>query len=343
MRIGVINWDCSLPPDTFFGGYFSKSLSGKKWRTRVPYYADILSDDTVCCHYRTAEEFDIELQYAIDAKIDYFAYVWHTDDKTAKQDDSIKTSVTWPHAWTQDYARKLHQKSALSTKIKLCAILMNGHPFTESDYAALADAMKQPYYEKIKNRPIVYLFGGYATEIISILRHFPEKYKTENPYIIFMNNGVKSLDGDYSKADAVSSYNTGNEKMNILRYEQHFENQINGNEHRKKYGLPIIPTLTVGWNPTPRIESPIPWYSYEQLTYCERASAQELEESAIKLSQWIQQNKNFANVGHILAFAWNEFEEGGYICPTYNVDGTVNEDYIFAFAKAVDIFNNADK
>jgi hypothetical protein len=93
--------------------------------------------------------------------------------------------------------------------------------------------------------------------------------------------------------------------MNILRYEQHFENQINGNEHRKKYGLPIIPTLTVGWNPTPRIESPIPWYSYEQLTYCERASAQELEESAIKLSQWIQQNKNFANVGHILAFAWN--------------------------------------
>ena len=142
MRIGVVNWDCSLPPNTFFGSYFAKTLSFKKWRGRTPYYADIISEDNVCCHYRTAEECDTELGYAIAAGIDYFAYVWHTDNRNAKQRSDLATSVTHPHAWTQDYVRKLHQKSALAEKIKLCAILMSSQPYTEEDYKNLAEAMK---------------------------------------------------------------------------------------------------------------------------------------------------------------------------------------------------------
>ena len=27
-RIGAVNWDCSLPPETYFGGYAARSLSG---------------------------------------------------------------------------------------------------------------------------------------------------------------------------------------------------------------------------------------------------------------------------------------------------------------------------
>ena len=42
-------------------------------------------------------------------------------------------------------------------------------------------------------------------------------------------------------------------------------------------------------------------------------------------------------IGHILAFAWNEFEEGGMICPTYNEDGvTIHASRLQAFRKAAD-------
>ena len=41
-------------------------------------------------------------------------------------------------------------------------------------------------------------------------------------------------------------------------------------------------------------------------------------------------------IGHILAFAWNEFEEGGMICPTYNEDGGVDLSRLKAFRKAAD-------
>lgn len=337
MRIGAINWDCSLPPDTFFGSYFAKTLSFKKWRNRTPYYADIISEDNICCHYRTAEEYDRELEYAIAAKIDYFAYVWHTDNKNAAQDTELTTSVTHPHAWTQDYVRKLHQKSRLAEKIKLCAILMCSQPYTEEDYCNLAEAMKAPYYEKVDTRPIVYLFGGYRTDFIELLRAFPQKYGTENPYIVFMNNGVESEDGDYSKADAVSAY-CSNDEADIPKYAQLVDVMLSQNEDRKKYNIDTIPLFTLGWNPTPRKETIVPWVSYPDLVYVENPTPQELEDGGKKFADWLAKNREFTKTRHIMCFAWNEFEEGGFVCPTYNDDGSINDERIPVFAKLVDMW-----
>lgn len=339
MRIGVINWDCSLPPDTFFGSYFAKTLSYKKWRNRTPYYADIISEDNICCHYRSAQEYDRELEYAIAAKIDYFAYVWHTDNKNGEQDANVMTSVTHPHAWTQDFARKLHQKSPLAEKIKLCAILLCSQPYIESDYFKLAEAMKAPYYEKVDGRPIVYLFGGYRTDFIEMLRAFPQKYGTQDPYIVFMDNGVKSENGDYSKADAVSAYVLDNEDNSIDKYSQLVDISIAKIEDWKKYNVDIIPNFTIGWNPTPRIETKVPWVSYHEINYVDFVTPSEIEDGAESLAYWISQNKEFIKSGHIMCFAWNEFEEGGYICPTYNDDGSINEERISCFANVTDIFN----
>ncbi len=336
MRIGVVNWDCSLPPNTFFGSYFAKTMSFKKWRERTPYYADIISEDNICCHYRTAEEYDLELKYAIEAKIDYFAYVWHTDDKNAKPDPNVKTTVTRAHAWTQDYVRKFHQRSDLAKKIKLCAILLCSHPYTESDYFNLSEAMKASYYEKVGEKPIVYLFGGYRTDIIDRLRAFPQKYGTSEPFIVFMNNGVESENGDYSKADAVTAYACA--AGNIDKYSELVDVLISENEKRKKYNIDILPLFSVGWDPTPRIETSVPWVSYRNIKYSQGPTPNEIEEGARRLTAWIDENSEYTKTDHILTFAWNEFEEGSYICPTYNADNSINSERISGFSNAVRIF-----
>ena len=77
VRVGVVNWDCSHPSSERWGQYQTRTLSPKKFRTYTPYYADILGEDKIEYHWRNQEEFDRELQYAIDAKIDYFAYVFY--------------------------------------------------------------------------------------------------------------------------------------------------------------------------------------------------------------------------------------------------------------------------
>lgn len=335
-RIGVVNWDCSLPPDTFFGGYFSKSLSNKKWRNRTPYYVDIISEDNVCCHYRTLDEVNVELQYAIDAKIDYFAYVWHTDNKIAKPQNGVETSVTHPHAWTQDYVRKLHQQSHLSEKIKLCAILMCSQPYIESDFVSLAEAMKAPYYEKVDGRPLVFLYTGYNTDFIEMLREFPQKYGTEDPYIVFLATaGDTAIEGvDYSKADGVSAYAWSNDD-GIDRYDQLIDCLLLGNEARKKFKIDTIPLFTFGWNPTPRIENPVPWYGYPEIGYHKTPTPAEIEDGAKRLADWIAKNKEYTKVGHVLCFAWNEFEEGAWICPTYDDDLNIDSSRVKVFSEIV--------
>lgn len=337
-RIGVVNWDCSLPPDTFFGGYFSKSLSHKKWRHRTPYYVDILSENNVCCHYRTLDEVNVELQYAIDAKIDYFAYVWHTDNKIAKPQNGVETSVTHPHAWTQDYVRKLHQQSHLSEKIKLCAILMCSQPYIESDFVSLAEAMKAPYYEKIDGRPLVFLYTGYNTKFIEMLREFPQKYGTEDPYIVFLATaGDTAIEGvDYSKADGVSAYAWSNDD-GIDRYDQLIDCLLLGNEARKQFKIDTIPLFTFGWNPTPRIENPVPWYGYPEIGYHKTPTPAEIEDGAKRLADWIAKNKEHTKAGHVMCFAWNEFEEGAWICPTLdpNEKGRINTSHLEQLKAAI--------
>ena len=69
-RIGVINWDCSLPSETtFFGHYATQSLGPREFRDRTPYYAIETGPDTIQYRERTVADYEIELRHAIAAGI----------------------------------------------------------------------------------------------------------------------------------------------------------------------------------------------------------------------------------------------------------------------------------
>ena len=327
-RVGVINWDCALPEDTFFGFHASKSLSPQKFRTRTPYYADIVEENKITFHYKTQEEYDKELAYAIDAGIDYFAYAWYTEEIVKS---SVKTNGVDLEEKLHEltYARKMHLKSDLNTEIKMCAVLICPHIYTDNDFEILADAMKKPCYEKIDNRPIVYLYGGYRIDYIDKLNEVCSKNSLPSPFICFIDNGALSDDNNYTKADAVSGYACV--AKNINTYAQLCEEMIRNNEKRKKYEVDIIPLFTTGWSPLPRIENPVPWIEYADCDYAKDATAEELIYGGDLLCDWIKENPGFTKTGHMLAYAWNEFEEGGYLCPTYNADGSINTERIKAF------------
>ena len=80
IRVSAINWDSSLPSDTYFGFHQTRTLSPKKYRTVTPYYADVLGENQIGYHLRNQEEIDRELRYAIEAGIDYFSYVFYPDE-----------------------------------------------------------------------------------------------------------------------------------------------------------------------------------------------------------------------------------------------------------------------
>ncbi|MBQ9544098.1 MAG: hypothetical protein IJV00_03095 [Clostridia bacterium] len=336
LRIGVINWDCALPEDTYFGRYAIRSLSDPVYKDRIPYYADMSGDGRIAFRRKTQEEFDRELSYAIGAGIDYFAYTWYTDEKIPA--DSVvgreQGNCVDDKLWELGWARQLHMKSALRNKIGLCAILVCMHAYFDSDFCKLAEAMKQPYYEKVDGRPLVCLFGGYRRDYIERLRRFPEEFGCADPYIVFFNHGKGALPGeDYSAADAVSSYGCGCE--NTKDFSDLIAREISNNEKRKDFGVPVLPQFTMGWNPMPRVDNPVPWTSYPRTDYPHPAESQDVRAEAEALAGWIDSNRDHIVPDRIHAFAWNEFEEGGYICPTKAPDGGICTSHLDSFADAV--------
>lgn len=337
IKIGVINWEGCLESDkTYFGGYCSKTLSGEKYLNRVPFYADTDDNYNVSFHKRTQEEFDTEMQYAIDAGIDYFAYVWYTERDDFRPDENVSETARHVHELT--YIRKLHMNSKFNAQLKMCAIL-SAHPITDEELYDLALTMQKPYYQYIDNSPIVYIYTGYNKELIIRLNEACKKAGTPKPYCtIFTNNNPAEEGETYEVADAVSAYCIPTEFGDCPDTDAFCKETVRLNELMLGYNLDVIPMYAVGWNPSPRIDTPVPWYGYANNLYSSPSEAEHIETVAQEFANWVKSSS--INPKHILSYAWNEFEEGGFICPTFNKDKTIDKSRLNAFKKAVELLKN---
>lgn len=335
IKIGVINWDgCLESNSTYFGSYCAKTLSDEKYVNRVPFYADI-TNGKVSFHKRTQEEFDTEMQYAIEAGIDYFAYVWYTERDNFAPDENVSETAKHVHELT--YIRKLHINSTLNTKLKMCAIL-SAHPITDGELYNLALTMQKPYYQYIEDRPIVYIYAGYNKELISRLNDTCKKAGTPKPYsVIFTNNNPADKNETYEIADAVSAYCIPTEFSDCHGTDDFCKETVRLNELMLSYNIDVIPMYSAGWNPSPRIDTPVPWYGYANKVYSSPSEPEHIEAVARYLSGWLK-SKNITPK-HILSYAWNEFEEGGFICPTFTKNGNIDKSRISSFKKAIDLFH----
>lgn len=330
IRIGAINWDSCLPKETYFGGYTLNTLGNDTYKNRLPYFAKE-KDGEFDFSYRTQEEYDIELRYAIDAGIDFFAYCWYPDtleERTCWKD--LGSTLLWEHYPELNLARKLYQTSKLNKEIKMCAILFTQRAYSESDIDDLIDAMKQDYYEKIDGRPVIFTFGGYETGFIDAIKERTLKQNI-NPYVVFMNNSATIHEGlDYKKADAISAYASCH---NGEIYEDVIAGVEENNYKRLESGLKEIPMLSIGWNPMPRVDRPIPWTGYREGPYAPQPNEEQLQKCFDKLFEFIDDNPEKTVDGYAMVYAWNEFEEGGYLCPTLGVDGKPDTAFLDSFAK----------
>ncbi len=313
-RVGVINWDCSLPSETtFFGHYATQSLSPSVFRDRTPYYAIETAPDKIQYRPRTVTDYETELQHAIAAGIDYFAYCWydrkpHTDHYVTGQKASVDDKVC-----ELVDARFKHLASPLRNKLGLCAILITPHPYSTEELEDLVKTMQEPYYEKIDGRPLVYLFRSPVwQEILGRLRACCAKAGVPDPYAVLMTNNVSPEEA--SNVQALSSY--AGASVQAQTWDEFFEQEMARNELRSQNGLPVIPHFSMGWNPTPRILHPVPWITYPDGTYTSPATPDQLLDAAKRLKAWVKTHRNLCPTGHVLTFAWNEFEEGAWICPT---------------------------
>ena len=337
-RIGAVNWDCSLPSSTYFGKYATRSLSPECYRDRTPYYAHLIAPDRIDYHDRTVAEYETEMRYAVEAGIDYFAYCWYDrEPKTEHVENGLAAAVD-AHVPELIRARMRHLLSPLREKLHLCAILITCHPYGDEELRALADAMRDPGYEKIGGRPLVWLFPGQWQPLIERLRKICREAGVPDPFAVLMTAGPNAVaPEDAAKVQAISAYACG---ATARTWEELCAANLAANEKRLESGLPCIPHFPMGWDPGPRILNPVPWCSYAEGPYAPVSSREQLLAGAREFKTWIAGHRAQCVPGHLLVFAWNEFEEGGWICPTLGADGRPDFARRDAFAEAAKIWRS---
>ncbi len=331
-RVGAVNWDCSVPSYTFFGKAATSSLGPEKFRDRTPYYAHAVGKDKIEYRYRTLAEYEQEMRYAIDAGIDYFAYCWYDliPQKPVAEGFAAKADG---HLQEITKARLNHVKSPLRDKLHLCAILVSVHAYSNEELLSLALEMREPWYEKVGERPLVYMFHRISDELPR-LRDICRQVGAGDPYAVLMG-GRPHVPEIASQVEALGAYAYSGNGADFAEFTAR---SIASNAKRAGIGKPVIPHFATGWDPTPRIDNPVPWGNYPAgRPYRAAQTRDDFLHGARELSRWIGANAKSCPTGHVLAFAWNEFEEGGWICPTLGKDGRPDTWRVEAFRAAVDV------
>lgn len=333
-RVGAVNWDCSAPSYTFFGYHATKSLGPEKFRDRTPFYAKVVGKDKIDYRSRTLSEYEQEMRYAIDAGLDYFAYCWYDKIPQPAPRPTIRAATADPNLHEITKARQLHVKSILRDRLHLCAILVTCHYYSNAELTDLACEMRESWYEKIDGRPLVYLFSNIDLGVVERLREICRREGAGDPFAVIMDwRGASITDKNRPFYQGICSYAyTGDGKD----FAEFTKKAISANDNRANVGLPAIPHFATGWDPTPRIERPVPWADYPAgRPYQVAKTEADFLLGATALKDWMDANAAKCPTGHVLAFAWNEFEEGGWICPNLGKDGRPDSMRVRAFARAV--------
>lgn len=312
--VGAIRWDAWYTHDGKENSVISqveRSLSPAKYHFRAPFFAEITQDGGITVPKYTQEEFDKEMEYAIEAGIDYFAYVWYDSDMKA--------------------ARKFHTTSKYKNDVKLCAVFDGNAIGRNYARKEMAELLKEEYYMTVLNgRPLMYYFGDSGN--ISTIKQDIEYYRglcttlgIPAPFAVVMNLGASESFNAY--ADAISNYAIS--ASGGISFRELMNNAVKTWDAHAADQMQFVPTVTAGWHTGPRIDNPVTWTKPGANSWAEYGTDAEIQEHMENALSYMQQpaKKLFTMANTVIIYAWNEHDEGGWICPTLAVDENGNQLY----------------
>jgi hypothetical protein len=93
-----------------------------------------------------------------------------------------------------------------------------------------------------------------------------------------------------------------------------------------------------GWDRRPRVEHPVPWESWQKPgagleTYTVAPTPRELAGHIGEAMGWAEARPKQCPAQTVIVYAWNEHDEGGWLCPTLGADGSPDASRLKAVAE----------
>ncbi len=196
-------------------------------------------------------------------------------------------------------------------------------------------------------------------------KHKPEKYKhIDDVYFVGMQSEVMSQTSimKYSSVgfDALSRYSSwtnfsDGDAEELTRYEYDDYSLKNGqnmtvisrpykdlidcdvkynDSYKDSLGnMEFIPAVSLGLSFVPRIKTGVSWTGDYGKKYYRVGTPEEQAENIRRTKKYLTDNDSMNSLNAMLIYAWNEHDEGGYLCPHIKVDEKgipmLNEDGTF--------------
>jgi hypothetical protein len=309
--VGAIRWDA------WTGGpvteQVERSLGPRKYHDRLPWFAEVISDDRARINGSPQEVMDREIDFAADAGLNYWAF------------------LIYPQSSTMSVALDQYLRSEERGRINFCVILHNMLKVPPQQWPAERDRavalLKEPGYQTaLDGRPLVYAFAGarFPFERFAEFRREAEKAGL-NPYCVFMGwNPANDFKRVSSKGfDAVSAYAKGGDQATFAELVESVERDCWQNA--AEASVPYVPFVTTGWDKRPRQDHPVSWEKghryHRQKQFPSRATAQEIAEHLERAIRFSKEHPKVCVANAVVIYAWNEHDEGGWLSPTLGANG----------------------
>jgi hypothetical protein len=311
--VGAIRWDA------WSGGSVTeqveRTLSPERHRFRLPWFATVDAQGRARIDASASGVMEQEIAYAKSAGLDYWAFL------TYAEDDAMSSAL----------ARYL--RSPRRAELGFCLILHQSLGVPENRWPRererIVRLLREPGYQQAAGRPLVFTFD-LRLEETAPRRRFDElrgalAQAGLDPYFTAM--------GWYPPTDhkkhaplgfaAVSAYAQPGEQPVFVDYVAGFEQHAWA--AAKKARVPYIPLVTTGWDKRPRQDHPVSWepnpaYA-RQKTFPATATPAEIAAHLRRALDFVKANPDICPAGTIIAYAWNEHDEGGWLCPTWTPSG----------------------
>lgn len=334
--IGAIRWDAwhthsTNPNDVWPVDAVEKTLTPLQYRFRAPFFAKVVNDKIRIDGY-TQAIVDKEIDYAKEAGLDYWAFLLYNE----------RTGVNYGYPMSE--ALHLYLSSTKKSDINFCVIETPDLLFDQSslEIPRLINYIKQPSYQKVMgNRPLIYLYAmsdNYLANGKNILNNLRTQVIAAgfgDPYIVLQTYVIADAKRymDALGANAISRYAVGGEvNVNEAPYTNLTTMARGWWNNAEKTGAQVVPIVTAGYERRPRIETKTFLADLSNLSitnYFKLPAQGELTYHVQEAVNWVKtRKKTTCPSAAVLIYAWNEHDEGGWLCPTMDIGNGIDKSHL---------------
>jgi len=317
-KAGAIRWDAwyggdkSDPQDP--GHAVERALQDEQWRYRTPVFMTRNPDGTITLNGAKQEIVDSEIELAHAAGLKFWAYCLYGDDSAMSR--------------TLD----LHRKSAKKKLMPFCVIM--DCRFADKIAPRLLELIRDEAYFKIDGRPVIFSLATLHPFIKTAFDSQKwgerkealfakiEKLCGKKPFYVIMESDPDKRAAqfiEYFKPDALSAYWAVKFNKEAADYEVLMDYNREFWKRNLALGIEYIPVVTAGADRRPRIFEPMPWEKQKKghnaEFYYKPASPAQVAKLLTDALKFIDNNPTACPHKLAIIYAWNEYDEGGWIAP----------------------------